>query len=39
MQLSNLGVFQQLSLFDDHEKVGTVVDDIRERLKGLGYIS
>jgi DNA polymerase-4 len=31
MQLSNLGVFQQLSLFDDYEKVSTVVDDIRER--------
>lgn len=31
LQLSNLGVFQQLSLFDDHEKVGAVVDDIRER--------
>ncbi len=31
LQLSNLGVFQQLSLFDDHEKVGVVVDDIRER--------
>ena len=31
LQLSNLGVFQQLSLFDDHEKVGAVVDGIRER--------
>jgi DNA polymerase-4 len=31
MQLSNLGFFQQLSLFDDHEKIGAVVDDIRER--------
>lgn len=31
IQLSNLGVFEQLSLFDDHEKVGSVVDDIRER--------
>ncbi len=31
MQLSHLGVFQQLSLFDDYEKVGIVVDDIRER--------
>ena len=31
MQLSNLGVFEQLSLFDHHEKVGAVVDDIRER--------
>ena len=31
MQLSNLGVFEQLSLFDQHEKVSAVVDDIRER--------
>ena len=31
MQLSNLGVFEQLSLFDDHERTGTVVDEIRER--------
>ncbi|MEM6991659.1 MAG: DNA polymerase IV [Myxococcota bacterium] len=31
IQLSNLGVFEQLTLFDDHEKVGSVVDDIRER--------
>ena len=31
VQLSNLGVFQQLTLFDDHEKVGAVVDGIRER--------
>lgn len=31
IQLSNLGLFQQLPLFDDHEKVGAVVDDIRER--------
>ncbi len=31
LQLSNLGVFEQLTLFDDHEKVGSVVDDIRER--------
>jgi hypothetical protein len=31
MQLSNLGVFQQLSLFEGHEKVGRVVDEIRER--------
>lgn len=29
--LSKLGVYQQLSLFDDHAKVGEVVDDIRER--------
>jgi DNA polymerase-4 len=31
IQLSNLGIFEQLSLFDDHERIGTVVDDIRER--------
>jgi DNA polymerase-4 len=31
IQLSNLGVFEQLSLFDSHEKVSTLVDDIRER--------
>lgn len=31
LQLSNLGVFEQLSLFDQHEKVGAVVDRIRER--------
>jgi len=31
LQLSNLGVFQQLALFDDHTKLGTVVDHIRER--------
>jgi DNA polymerase IV len=31
MQLSNLGLFEQLSLFDQHERVNTVVDEIRER--------
>jgi DNA polymerase-4 len=31
VQLSNLGVFEQLSLFDHHEKAGAVVDKIRER--------
>ena len=31
MQLSNLGAFEQLSLFDQHEKVGAVVDGIRAR--------
>jgi DNA polymerase-4 len=31
IQLSNLGVFEQLSLFDHHERVGVVVDNIRER--------
>ncbi len=31
VQLSSLGVFEQLSLFDQHERVGTVVDGIRAR--------
>ena len=31
MQLSNLGVYEQLYLFDQHERVGAVVDSIRER--------
>ena len=31
IQLSNLGVFQQLSLFDDVDRVGSVIDDIRAR--------
>jgi DNA polymerase-4 len=31
VQLSNLGVFEQLSLFDSHEKAGAVVDRIREK--------
>jgi DNA polymerase-4 len=31
IQLSNLGVFEQLPLFDGHEKVGAVVDGIRDR--------
>jgi hypothetical protein len=31
VQLSNLGVFEQLSLFDQHERVGAVVDQIRQR--------
>jgi DNA polymerase-4 len=31
IQLSNLGLYQQLSLFDDREKLGAVVDGIRER--------
>ena len=31
VQLSNLGVFEQLSLFDHHERAGAVVDQIRER--------
>jgi DNA polymerase IV len=31
IQLSNLGVFEQLPLFDTHDKVSTLVDNIRER--------
>jgi len=31
LQLSNLGIFEQLSLFGGSEKIGAVVDDIRER--------
>src|SRR6266700_6403599 len=31
IQLSNLGIFEQLSLFDRHERLGVVVDGIRER--------
>jgi len=31
LQLSNLGAFEQLPLFDQHERVGAVVDDIRAR--------
>ncbi len=31
LQLSNLGTYQQLALFDDHDKVSAVVDTIRER--------
>ena len=31
IQLSNLGLFQQLALWDDHERVGAVVDGLRER--------
>jgi DNA polymerase-4 len=31
LQLSSLGVFEQLSLFDQHERVGVVVDEIRAR--------
>jgi DNA polymerase IV len=31
LQLSNLGTFEQLPLFDQHERVGAVVDGIRER--------
>ena len=31
VQLSNLGAYEQLSLFDQHEKAAAVVDRIRER--------
>ena len=31
VQLSNLGMFEQLSLFDRNERLGAVVDSIRER--------
>jgi len=31
VQLSNLGVYEQLSLFDHHERAGVVVDKIREK--------
>src|SRR6185503_4269775 len=31
LQLSNLGVFEQLSLFDEHQRVSAVVDGIRQR--------
>jgi len=31
LQLSNLGVFEQLSLWNQHERVGAVVDGIRQR--------
>jgi DNA polymerase-4 len=31
IQLSNLGIYEQLSLFDQHDRVGAVVDDIRAR--------
>jgi DNA polymerase-4 len=33
LQLSNLGAFEQLPLFDQHERVGAVVDDIRARYR------
>ena len=38
MQLSNLGVFEQLSLFDRNERVGAVVDSIRARF-GFATVS
>jgi DNA polymerase-4 len=38
LQLSNLGVFEQLSLFDNHQRLGVVLDRIRERY-GFGMVS
>lgn len=38
LALSNLGVFEQLSLFDHHERVGVVVDGLRERY-GFSIVS
>ncbi len=38
VQLSSLGVFEQLPLFDRNERVGAVVDRLRERF-GFGTIS
>src|SRR5512147_2635799 len=38
LQLSNLGVFEQLPLFDRHERVGAAVDSIRARF-GFGTVS
>src|SRR4029453_14639734 len=38
VQVSNLGVYEQLSLFDQHEKAGAVVDQIRERY-GFSMVS
>jgi DNA polymerase-4 len=38
MQLSNLGVFEQLLLFDRNERVGAVVDTIRARF-GFSTVS
>ena len=38
VQLSNLGVSEQLPLFDRNERVGAVVDRIRERF-GFGTVS
>jgi hypothetical protein len=31
VQLSSLGVFEQLSLFDQHERAAAAIDRIRER--------
>ena len=38
VQLSSLGTFEQLPLFDRHERVGAVVDRIRARF-GFGMVS
>ena len=37
VQLSHLGVFEQLSLFDQHDRAGAVVDRIREKY-GFGTV-
>ncbi|HET7785268.1 MAG TPA: DNA polymerase IV [Myxococcales bacterium] len=38
IQLSNLGMFEQLSLFDRNERVGAVIDSIRARF-GFAMVS
>jgi DNA polymerase IV len=38
VQLSNLGMFEQLALFDRNDRVGAVVDSIRARF-GFGSVS
>src|SRR5512140_289524 len=38
VQLSNLGMFEQLSLFDRNERIGAVVDSIRARF-GFATVS
>jgi len=38
MQLSNLGMFEQLPLFDRNERVGAVIDSIRAR-SGFAKVS
>ena len=38
VQLSNLGMFEQLPLFDRNERIGAVIDDIRSRF-GFAKVS
>jgi len=38
VQLSNLGMFEQLPLFDRNERVGAVIDSIRARF-GFATVS